>query len=676
MSMPTLTRHRIDVAEPFDRDGNGKPIVPLGPAALYGFASLIRASETALLDLFGRGLLSGTTHTCIGQELCQMAAVRCLDDRDDVMFSNHRNHGHFLTHSGDFLGLIAEIMGRELGVCGGHGGSQHLVTRGFYSSGVQGGLTAAAVGCAFRQKLAGSNGVTAVFLGDGTFGEGLVYESLNVAALWRVPVLFVVENNGIAQTTPTAPMFGGLAIAARGEAFGLPTWTVDDANPLLFEIAADAVDAVRTQKSAGMLVINTARLGPHSKGDDLRDTSEMNEIRRRDPLTRLGAQLDAIETQRIDRANREFLDAILEAASSAKEPKYSRRPIHAFETLSGRPLAAEETHVTPHRNVRSCLNAELRQLLAEDARVVLLGEDLHDPNGGAFKVTSGLSTEFAGRVISTPISEAAIVGAGIGLALTGYRPIVEVMFADFLSLAADQILNQAVKLAQVPGESVPLVIRTSSGGRRGYGPTHSQSPESIFAAFPGLTVVAVSHRHNPGALLRRAVLHWPYPTIVFEPKLLYGMTSEPGPYQPCAADAADPAADLFPTLVSGDAGADITLVTYGGMLPTVETAARALEAEELSVRIVVPSLLAPFPRHTLLPVLTTGCERIVVVEEAPSAYGVAAELGAVLLESGYRGRFARVGTPPVPIPAARSLESDLIPDARRIADAVIALIDR
>src|SRR3954471_11959204 len=258
----------------FARDAYGKPLLPLEPPTTYGFAHLIRSTERLLLDLFTKGLLSGTTHTCLGQELCQMSVVRALDDPDDAVLSNHRNHGHFLTYSGAFDALVCEIMGRETGVCRGIGGSQHLAYRHFHSNGVQAGMSGIGVGLAFARKLREQSGIVVCVIGDGTLGEGLTYESLNLASVWRVPMLFVVENNGIAQTTRTSDTIGG-SILARGAAFGLHTWHLDDSDPELFSKTEDVVRTVRTLRQPGFLVIDTMRLGPHSKGDDLRDEVEM-----------------------------------------------------------------------------------------------------------------------------------------------------------------------------------------------------------------------------------------------------------------------------------------------------------------------------------------------------------------------------------------------------------------
>ena len=192
------------------------------------------------------------------------------DDPHDVVLSNHRNHGHFLTYSGDFHGLVAEIMGRERGVCKGVGGSQHLAYRHFHSNGVQAGMTAIGAGLALAEKMRDGDAIVACVIGDGTLGEGLTYESLNLASVWRVPMLFVVEHNGIAQTTRTAETIGG-SVLARGEAFGLRTWRCDDADPHFFEYVENVVRTVRATREPGFLVIDTMRLGPHSKGDDLRD---------------------------------------------------------------------------------------------------------------------------------------------------------------------------------------------------------------------------------------------------------------------------------------------------------------------------------------------------------------------------------------------------------------------
>jgi 2-oxoisovalerate dehydrogenase E1 component len=657
----------------FECDRHGKPVIGPDDESIYAFGHLVRSTELLILDLFGRGLLSGTTHTCLGQELCQMSVVRALSHPEDVVLSNHRNHGHFLTYSGDFLGLVAEIMGREAGVGRGYGGSQHIAYRHFHSNGVQAGMTAIGAGVALSMRERGSKGIVAIMVGDGTLGEGLLYESLNLASIWRAPALFVVEDNGIAQTTATASTVGG-DIAARGRAFGLATWELDDAAPGFLSAAEKVVGEVRASREPGMLVVRTRRMGPHSKGDDLRSESEKRTIAERDPLAATGRRLAPAVREGIEARSRAFLKEVEAHALASPPSAFGEVPQYAFRTPL--PGSAEAQAEQPKAaSVRGAINAALARLLARDERVIVLGEDLHEPYGGAFKVTAGLSVAHPARVISTPISEAGICGAGIGLALAGRRPVVEIMFADFLSLCTDQLYNHAVKFpAMFPHAAVPLVVRTPCGGRRGYGPTHSQSPENIFVSIPGLTVVYGSQRHNVGQLLVDMVERWPNPSLFLEHKLLYGEAQDPADYEVVPASAEDHGAALFPTLRRGPRDADVTLVAFGGMLPLVEKVAlRLIDEEELGVEIVVPSLLAPMPRRTLLGVLRDR-QRVVVVEESHHEYGFSAELLAFLAESGFRGRVMRIGTPSVPIASARTLERALLPDEQAVVAGILAVL--
>jgi 2-oxoisovalerate dehydrogenase E1 component len=657
----------------FERKTGGKPTIGCDTQSIYSFALLIRRTEELLLRLFSQGRLSGTTHTCIGQELCAMSVVRALNNPADVVLSNHRNHGHFLTYSGDFLGLVAEIMGRSAGVCGGIGGSQHLAFRGFHSNGVQGGMTAIGAGHALALKRREENGIVVVIIGDGTTGQGLLYESLNLASIWAVPMLFVLENNNIAQTTPTADTVGG-SLEARGSAFGLRTWHLNDSDPDFLKNSESVVEEIRASGHPGFLVIDTCRLSPHSKGDDLRDPKVMDALRARDPLARLGRDLGPNLKGEIDNAADEFLNEVYRQAMASPEAKFNEPKRHIFVADRIPPDAASAITDNVGTNVRASLNNALDELLAGHPEVIILGEDLHDPYGGAFKVTAGLSTRYPGRVISTPISEAGVVGAAIGLALHGYRPVVEIMFADFLSLAMDQLYNHAVKFpGMFPEARVPLVVRTPSGGRRGYGPTHSQSPENLMTGVPGLTIVFPSHRHDPGLLLRRAVLGWNSPTVFFEHKLLYGRTVDNADYRELEPDPSDPGGAWFPALSRGGGEPDVSLVAYGDSVRLAESVATQLEEEEISVEIVAPSLLAPLPRATLVNHLLSS-PRIVVIEEAPTEFGFAAELGTALLEAGFQGRYRRVASPPVPIPAARSLETSVLPSVQDVLDCVIDTI--
>ena len=645
-----------------------RPKIERNDEALYAMAHRIRETEQALLGLFREGRISGTVHTCIGQEICQIGFVRALDNPRDVVLSNHRSHGHLLAYADCVEGLIAELMGRRGGLCSGRGGSQHLALGRFHSSGVQGGLSGVGIGMALEESARADGGIVAIFVGDGTLGEGLLYESMNLAGIWQVPVLFVVEDNKIAQTTPSDMTVAG-DIISRGAAFGLHTAQLSDRSETYVADAARIVQQLRESGKPHFVVVETHRLGPHSKGDDHRPQSLLDEIRVMDPLTRLASRIPRRIRSRIEQQNRQRVTTATERAEAGELALYEGRPV-TFEDPE-RPSCPIDTHSAEPVRVVASLNRTLHDLMQNHQEVILLGQDLLDPYGGAFKVSQGLSTRFPERVLATPISEAASMGVAIGLALAGKKPIVEVMFADFLPLALDQIYNHAVKFPWVyPNTEVSMVIRSASGGRRGYGPTHSQSPEPLLTSIPGLTVVCGSHRHRCGELLERAVLDWPYPVLFVESKTLYGCLQEPLDYAEVTPHVEDAASRLFPTLIRERGEPDVVLVAWGGAVIEAEKAAAELEQEEeLAVSILLPSLLAPCPRHALCGALLSK-PRIVIVEESPLPFGVGAELLALLAEAGHRGRVARVGAAPVPIPAAPHLEQQVLPDAGGIVDCV------
>jgi len=265
----------------------------------YRLAFAIRTFEEMLLDQFAAGRVSGTTHTCIGQEIAAVAVTAALDRARDCVFSNHRGHGHFLAYCGELFLLLAEIFGRPEGVCGGRGGSQHLHLRNFYSNGVLGGTIGNAIGIALAEKKKRSGAVTCAWLGDGTFGEGLVYEAMNIASLWKLPILFAIEANGIAQTTPTELQLAG-SIAARCAAFDIPVEETSGTDfALTLAAATRAVDATRAQQRPHAIISRAVRLGPHSKGDDTRDPAALQAGRAKDPLAALrqsaGATTETIE---------------------------------------------------------------------------------------------------------------------------------------------------------------------------------------------------------------------------------------------------------------------------------------------------------------------------------------------------------------------------------------------
>lgn len=290
-------------------------------AALYRQLFRIRRFEETVLDAFPKGAFYGTTHTYLGQEANAVGVLNHLKS-GDIVFSNHRCHGHFIAYGGDLRALFAELMGKATGVCGGLGGSQHLHWKDFYSNGVLGSTAPVAVGTALAEKAKGGKAITVIFLGDGALGEGVLYESLNIASLWKAPILFVLENNHIAQTTPTELAVAG-DVAARFTAFGIPCSELDSSDVMEIETAAgEELKALRGKAGPRALVIHTQRFGPHSKGDDTRDEKAMARIRAtRDPLI--------IHGERVNGKDRKAIESEVNAEVSAAFAQAQQDPLPA-----------------------------------------------------------------------------------------------------------------------------------------------------------------------------------------------------------------------------------------------------------------------------------------------------------------------------------------------------------
>ena len=266
---------------------------------LYKTMLLIRRFEERLLSEFSTGKLAGTTHTSIGQE-ADAAGIFSVINPEDVIFSNHRSHGHFLAYGGEPYRLAAELMGKSTGLVGGRGGSQHIQWLNFYSNGIQGGITPVATGMALAEKIKLTGNIVLVFIGDGTLGEGVLYESLNIAALWKLPILFVLENNHYAQTTPVEKGVAG-SIAGRFSAFGIPIWEKETTDVLEIQsIAKESINSTRSANGTGCLIIHTHRFSAHSKGDDIRSAEEIERIRQFDPLKIQLARLNIGDSAKAD----------------------------------------------------------------------------------------------------------------------------------------------------------------------------------------------------------------------------------------------------------------------------------------------------------------------------------------------------------------------------------------
>jgi 2-oxoisovalerate dehydrogenase E1 component len=492
-----------------------------------------------------------------------------------------------------------------------------------------------------------------------------------------IPVLYIIENNQYAQSTPIRLGVSG-QILDRAKAFGIQAAEIRSNDPFELDgVFASAVKSVREGRKPFFQVVQTYRLGAHSKGDDNRDPAEIEAAKAEEPLRILAKHIPEEILAPLRGEVRAEVDSLVETALRSPMPEPGELPVDDHDETN--PIEAP-IHATnePNPTYLRSLNLALHALFEGDPSVTLIGEDLLDPYGGAFKVSKGLSTRYPERVFTSPISEAAIVGVAGGMALRGRKAVAEIMFGDFVTLAADQLINHAAKYHWMYNGQVevPLTVRTPMGGRRGYGPTHSQSLEKIFLGIPGLAVVAPSHVHDAGALLYAAVSRRFRPTLFIENKLLYPRKLMLPTQGACGPFAVKSSGRRFPTLHLSLAGFErpaAAIVTYGGSAPyALEAAEKLMIEHELVVDVIIPSLLAPIPEQDLREALGTA-PLILTLEEGTLRNGWGAEVVARLAEepSPLKARFARIGAPECPIPNSKELEARILFDAESIVERIL-----
>ena len=628
----------------------------------------IRAVESALYSLFGQGKLHGTIHTCIGQEFTGVLTAKHMRPGDSV-FSNHRCHGHFIAATGNWTGLVDELIGNIEGVCAGIGSSQHLWSRNFLSNGQQGGLMPVAAGMALHRKLNNDAGVAISFIGEGTLGEGVVYETLNIDALWKLPHLVICENNFYSQSTPQEQSVAG-QISARASAFGIRTFEANcwDLTHLDMTLA-EAFAHVRTGLPA-FVTVRTYRLNPHSKGDDLRDGKELEWFRVRDPLNI--AQTECKKWRDIYGGFENEVDA--HAKRALEKPHlsldgYLRDQIPKYDDgTSGQwaPMAAQ----LANERVNLQISNFYRQWMQRDKDLVMLGEDIADPYGGAFKVTKGLPTDFPHRVLTTPISEAAITGMGVGLAACSRRAVIEIMFGDFITYAFDQLVNNASKFFHMyNGQlSCPVVVRAPMGGRRGYGPTHSQSLERFVVGIDNCCVLSLSSVADVAPQLA-PLADIKGPAIVLENKIDYALKT----FEPPAGFMLERNGAVFPTfrVRPAEGNAEVTLVSYGGMARFVaDRLIDIFECADLVPELLVLSSIHPLDDAAIAQAVSlTG--KLAVIEEGSGFASVGSEIVARMCERlGHKLHAVRISGKPVPVPSVPSLEEAVLPGLDDICEAL------
>lgn len=641
--------------------------------AMYRRMLVVRGFEERVAALYRDGEVPGFVHLSIGQEAAAVGACWPLAPTDTIT-STHRGHGHCLAKGMDPGPMFAELLARAGGTNAGRGGSMHIADP---RQGVLGanGIVAAglpiAVGAATAAQLRADGSVTVAFFGDGAVAHGAFHEAVNLAALWRAPVVFLCEHNGYAEFSSAADQHP-VSLAQRAAGYGLPHRLVDGNDvAAVAEAAAAAVAAARRGDGPTVVEATTYRYRGHYEGDPERyRAAEERKAwqEERDPLFRCAARLRAagVDSGALERLAREVdeeLDATLADARRSPEPDpatlgdFVLRP--RAVTNEPPPLPADAPVWRTMDAVRHALEVEL----ASDPSVFVAGIDV-GAGGNVFGLTRGLADVFPGRVRDTPIAETAIVGLGVGAAMAGLRPVVEIMYLDFVGVCLDQLLNQAAKLPFMTGGAaeMALTVRTQFGAGRSSGSQHSQSLEVLLAHIPGLTVVMPSTPADTYGLLRSAIED-PNPVVVIENRLLYGMK---GPMPP--DDHRVPlgvAAVVRP-------GTDVTVVSVSRMVHEALAAAEVLAAEGIDVEVIDLRTVAPLDLDTVL-ASVARTSRLVVAHEAVVPFGIGAEIAAAAAHEGFwhlDAPVGRVGAAPTPPPYAPTLERAWLPDRSTIADAV------
>ncbi len=643
---------------------------------IYTTMKRIRRFDENTHELFDAGFVKGTAHSYVGQEAVA-AAVGANLRPDDYMASNHRGHGHCIAKGANMERMMAELMGRETGYCRGLGGSMHIADMNLNILGANGIVGAAmplSTGAALAAKLRGSDQVVVNFFGDGGSNQGVFHEAMNLASVWKLPVIFICENNQYALSTSYRNTTSVEQVARRAAGYDVPGITIDGNDAVeVYVTVREAVERARAGEGPTMIEAMTYRWGQHSMRANIRDPRPKEEyddwVKRRDPVKRIEKEIrtqKAATPKRMKEIAAEVEDEVTAAIEYGKqggEPSVDMMMSavyapHADYDEPG-PVGTREL------SMPEALNEAMRQEMGRDETVFLMGEDV-GATGGIFQVSKGLMDEFGeDRVRDTPISEATFVGCGVGAAIAGMRPIVEIQIFDFVALTMDMLVNQASKFRFMLGgnPNVPLVVRGPQGGGIRMAAQHSQSLEAWFTHVPGLVVVGPSTPYDAKGLLVAAIRD-DNPVIFLETKLLYvegGSSPVPEDLYAIPLGKADVKRE----------GTDVTIVATMAMVPRAMSAARVLEREGISVEVVDPRTLKPLDEETILESVKKT-NRLLIVHEAWTTGGFGAEVAAMVVDKGFDWLDApiqRLGALDAPMPYNDELERATIPSQERIVEA-------
>ena len=650
--------------------------------SLYRTMLLIRRCEERLARSHQRGLIHGACHTYVGQEA--IAAGVCGHLRpDDVVFSTHRGHGHALAKGVEPKQLFAELYGRESGCSHGRGGSMHLFAPEvgmMGTSGIVGPCVLQAAGAGYSFKLLKKENVGVAFFGDGAVNNGAFHEGLNLAAIWKLPVLFVCENNQYATEVPFQYAAGNPTVASRAACYGMPGVEADGNDAM--EVHRAAGEALRRARSGGgptLLECKTYRTRPHAEGMGdfgYRTREEVEEWKARCPIARLRPLLlEASVSEKELKAVEAETEARVEEAhqfaekSAQPDPKTATTHVYA-EAAASQHQGADAPRSLAGREITT-MQATLEALssaMARDKTIFVLGEGI-GKRGGNFRTTAGLYDLYGPeRLCDTPISERGFVGLGCGAAMTGTRPVVDFMFADFVLDGVGEIINQIAKMQYMSSGrlKMPILLRGCVGIGHSAATHHSGNYYPMYAHFPGLRVVLPATPYDAKGLLTHA-LRCDDPVIFLEHREVLGVKG---------AVPADDYEIPFGKAAVVREGRDVTVVALALMVHHALKACEALEKDGVSVELIDPRTVAPLDVETVLQsVAKTG--RLLIVDEAFAPFGVGAEVAAQLADRGFDDLDApirRLNGAHTPTPYSPSLEAAVVPNVAAITEAIRDLI--
>ncbi|RMG66237.1 MAG: dehydrogenase [Bacteroidetes bacterium] len=641
---------------------------------LYRDLLLPRLIEEKMLILLRQGRIS-KWFSGMGQEAIAVGVTRALTPADWIL-PLHRNLGVFTTRQMPLERLIGQWLGKATGYTQGRDRSFHfgsLEDRVIGMISHLGAMLPVADGLALAARLDGKPDIAVAFSGDGGTSEGDFHEALNVASVWDLPVLFVVENNGYGLSTPTQEQFRCAQLADRARGYGMEGYTIDGNNVLeVYDTVQRLAAQMREDGRPVLLECMTFRMRGHEEASGTKYVPQalFDTWGQKDPVTNYEAWLEAegiLDAAAIEAIRKELKNKINQAVETAFAapditPEVSREVASVYAPIAPRRSAAPAPGSRELRFV-DAISEGLRQGMEAHPDLVLMGQDIAE-YGGVFKITQGFVEAFGkGRVRNTPICESAILGAGLGLSLAGRKAMVEMQFADFVSCGFNQIVNNLAKNHYRWGHAADVLVRMPTGGGMGAGPYHSQSNESWFAHVPGLKVVYPATPYDAKGLLASALAD-PNPVLFFEHKGLYRSVSGAVP-------------EAYYHLPLGQArvvqaGEDLTLVTYG---LGVHWAQAVLPEIDGSVELIDLRTLLPWDQETVFASVRKTGKCLVLYEDTQTgAFG--AEIAASVAEHCFEaldGPVGRLGSLDTPVPFHPKLEA-IFQAKSRLKDTLQALL--